>query len=150
MLLLSSGEIHGTGGKITTDLRLLPMATASVLENKRRGFWLRVARERANLTQEAVIKELGLSSRSKSTMSAWESGAREPKLRYLTGMARLYEVPVSVFLEPEPTAEEQLDERLAALARQAIRQAVSDVDAELAQGPASGESPGGQPRRQSA
>jgi transcriptional regulator with XRE-family HTH domain len=116
------------------------MATASIIEAKRRGFWLRVARERANLTQEAVAQELGLSSRSKSTMSAWETGSRDPKLRYLNAMARLYGVPVSVFMEPDPTAEESLEERLAKLARAAIRLAHEDRPPEgrAAQAPGDG------------
>lgn len=63
-------------------LRLLSMATEVQQEAKRRGFWLRVARERANLTQEAVAMTLGLSGKSKSTMSAWEKGERDPKLSH--------------------------------------------------------------------
>lgn len=58
------------------------MATEVQQEAKRRGFWLRVARERANLTQEAVAMTLGLSGKSKSTMSAWEKGERDPKLSH--------------------------------------------------------------------
>ena len=128
------------------DLRLLPMTTASAIETKRRGFWLRVARERANLSQEAVAKEIGLSSTSKSTMSAWENGTRDPKLRHLTAMARLYGVPVAVFMEPTATATELLEERLAALARAAIRAAVSDAQTEAQRPPAAAGPPAAQPR----
>lgn len=125
------------------------MATSPSIESKRRGFWLKVARERAGLSQETAAKEIGLSGTSKGTMSAWESGARDPKVRYLNALARLYGVPVSEFMDPLPTAVEQLEDRLAALARSAIRSAVSDVQAEL-RGQPSGEQPGGLPRTRSA
>lgn len=132
------------------DLRLLPMATASAIETKRRGFWLKVARERANLSQEAVAREIGLSSTSKSTMSAWENGTRDPKLRHLNAMARLYGVPVSVFMDPAPTATELLEARLADLARAAIRLAVADAQAEAQPSPSSDGQPTVQPRTRSA
>lgn len=111
-------------------LSVAPMGTDPVLDNKRRGFWLRMARERANLTQAAVAGQLGLSSESKSTMSAWEAGTREPKLRYLKEMARLYGVPLEMFTDPEPTAVERIDERLEELARSALRRERDDWEAE--------------------
>ena len=64
MRMLSSTELHGDRAELPVGLRLLPMATGSVVEAKRRGFWLKVARERANLSQEAVAKLLGLSGTS--------------------------------------------------------------------------------------
>ena len=97
------------------------MGTDAAADNERRGFWLRMARERANLTQAAVAGLLGLSSESKSTMSAWEAGRREPRLRYLKEMARLYGVPLEMFTDPEPTALERIDARLEELARTALR-----------------------------
>lgn len=69
-----------------------------------------MARERAGLSQETAAKELGLSGRSKSTLSAWEAGSRDPKSTMLARMARLYGVPIAVFSDPEPTPEERLDE----------------------------------------
>jgi transcriptional regulator with XRE-family HTH domain len=77
---------------------------------RRRGFWLRVARERAGLSQAEVARRLGMSPASKSTLSAWESGNREPPLATIIRLARLYRVPPAFFLEPEPTASERLDE----------------------------------------
>lgn len=85
------------------------MATDAERDNKRRGYWLRMARERANYSQATAAEMLGLSNQSKSTMSAWEAGTREPRIRYLKAMAELYGVPLSVFTDPEPTAEERLD-----------------------------------------
>jgi transcriptional regulator with XRE-family HTH domain len=76
---------------------------------RRVGFWLRMARERANLKQEAVAVALGLSAKSKSTVSAWENG-RVPSLRMLRRLAELYGVPLGVFTDPEPTPEERLEQ----------------------------------------
>lgn len=125
------------------------MATDPSVDNKRRGFWLRIARERANLTQDAVAGELGLSTKSKSTMSAWEAGTREPKLRYLKAMATLYGVPLEMFTDPEPTAHERIDARLEELGLAALRQeredwAAGEPSPEAAAGPAE------RPRRRSA
>jgi transcriptional regulator with XRE-family HTH domain len=83
------------------------------LKSRRRGFWLRMAREGANLTQSAAAAQLGLSGKSKSTLSAWEAGTRDPSLRQLDRAAELYGVPVQLFLSPEPTAFERLDELIA-------------------------------------
>lgn len=89
------------------------MATSSEIDNRRRGFWLREARLRRGLSQQGVAEYLGLSSRSKSTISDWEKGVSEPRLRYLKTMAELYEVPLAMFTDPEPTAEERIDELVA-------------------------------------
>lgn len=92
------------------------------LERRRRGFWLRIARERADLSQASAAKELGLSSLSKSTLSAWESGEREPKASMLARMARLYGVPMEMLANPEPTAHEVIDRRLDEAVDEASRQ----------------------------
>lgn len=78
-----------------------------------------MARERAGLSQESAAKELGLSGRSKSTLSAWESGARDPKASMLARMARLYGVPIDMIADPEPTAYEVIDRRLDEIVREA-------------------------------
>ena len=53
--------------------------------------------------------QLGLANQAKSTISGWESGAREPKLRYLKAMATLYGVPLDLFTDPPPTAYESIE-----------------------------------------
>ncbi|MEO7332813.1 MAG: helix-turn-helix transcriptional regulator [Gemmatimonadales bacterium] len=125
------------------------MATNPALDNERRGFWLRMARERANLTQAAVAGELGLSSESKSTMSAWEAGTREPKLRYLKAMARLYGVALEMFTDPEPSARERIEDRLAEWSQAALRLEREDWEAGERDG-AVGGAPVAQRRRRSA
>lgn len=89
------------------------------LERRRRGFWLRMGREHAGLSQESAARELGLSGKSKSTLSAWESGARDPRSSMLAKMARLYGIPVEMLVNPQPTAYEAIDRRLDELVRAA-------------------------------
>lgn len=132
-----------------TRLTVLGMATDPTIDNIRRGFWLRMARERANLTQSAVAESLGLSSESKSTMSAWEAGTREPKLRYLKAMAQLYGVPLETFTDPGPTASEDLD-RLVELATGAAKLARQDLEAGEEQAPNVDDEPGRPRGRRSA
>src|SRR5574343_481166 len=102
----------------TPRLRLLDMGDPTV-EMRRRGFWFRMARERANLTQESVARAIGLSGRSKSTLSAWEAGTRDPRARYVQALAILYGVPVERFMQPAPTPYEAIDEWIAEASRAA-------------------------------
>ena len=85
----------------------------------RLGFWLRIARERSGKSQEGAARELGLSAASKSTVSDWENGIREPKLSQLRALAHYYGVPIDLFVSPPATAFEDLD-RLTALATAAL------------------------------
>lgn len=107
-----------------------------------------MARERANLTQTAVAGELGLRSQAKSTVSGWESGAREPRLRYLKALAKLYGVPLDLFTDPPATAYEEIDERLEMLAQRALR--LESDDWAAAPALAADDVPDGPPRRRSA
>lgn len=69
-----------------------------------------MARERRGLSQKTVAGDLGLSTKSKSTVSDWEKGQTVPKLHQLKALARLYRVPLNVFTNPEPDAQERLDQ----------------------------------------
>ena len=112
------------------------MTTDPALEQRRRGFWLRIARERAELSQEDAAKQIGLSGKSKSTMSAWEAGPGDPGSK-LAALARLYAVPVERFMEPAPTAFEAIDEWLNAtvIAASALERADWARAKEAGQGP---------------
>lgn len=120
------------------------------LERRRRGFWLRIARERANLSQASAAKELGLSGQSKSTMSAWESGTREPKASMLARMARLYGVPMDMLANPAPTAHEVIDRRLDEIVSEASALERADWARDQATRPAAEDEPGAEPRTRSA
>lgn len=96
-------------------------------ERRRRGYWLRLAREHAGpeggvLNQAVAAKAIGLSERSGSAISDMEKGKRDASATELTILARLYGVPVSWFIEPQPT---DLEELLAAKA-----EAVGALEAE--------------------
>lgn len=77
--------------------------------NKRIGFWLRAARERAGLSQTDAAKRLGLKAASATTLTAWEKGNRLPSHTRFEQLADIYEVPVSLFTTGLPTASEQID-----------------------------------------
>lgn len=93
--------------ELSVGLLSRPMSDEQHL--RRLGFWLRIAREQSGKSQEGAARELGLSAASKSTISDWENGVREPKLSQLRALARYYEVPIDLFVSPPATAFEDLD-----------------------------------------
>lgn len=110
-------------------LRLVTVDEADeTLERQRRGFWLRVAREEAGLTQAAAAELIGYRGTSKSSVNAWEDGRRPVPLDKLKALARLYEVPIDLFIDPQPTAHERVA-RMKALASAAIEAAEEDLGA---------------------
>lgn len=86
------------------------MADDDQVYARRLGYWLRIARERAGKSQQGAAEYLGLSPKSKSSISDYENGVRTPPLPVLRRLARWYGVPLAVFTNPEPTPEERLDE----------------------------------------
>lgn len=121
------------------------MADDELVERRRRGFWLREARERAGLKQPDVASRLGYSVKSASTIKMWESGERDVPTRHLAALAKMYGVPAEVFVNPEETAEERLNE----LARGAIALARQDLAREATLDPADDAPPTAQLRRRS-
>ena len=89
------------------------MADDEQLFQKRQGWWLRIARERAGKSQAGAAEFLGLSVNSKSSISDYESGVTAIPQLYLRRLARWYNVPVRMFTEPQTTAEEILDQAVA-------------------------------------
>lgn len=76
----------------------------------RRGYWMRLARERAGMTLAAAAHAAGLGPRSGSTISRWESGERSPKVDQVERLADAYGVSVDLFTHPQPTDEERLEQ----------------------------------------
>lgn len=114
---------------------------------RRRGYWLRLARLRADLNQNEVARRLGMSDRSGTTVLAWEQGRRDPKASVLEQLAEIYGVPPELLLKPPPTDEERLDE----IVRAASALEREDWDAgEGSRGPGAGAGPAAEPRRRSA
>lgn len=131
-------------------LRLVVMSDeAEELERRRRGFWLRMAREDAGHTQAAAAELIGYKSKSKSSINAWEDGRRPVPVNQLKALARLYDVPVELFIDPQPTAHEEV-RRLRALAHGAIGLATQDEDEAGKQDPDADEPPDAPRRRRSA
>lgn len=129
-------------------LRSVRMTTEEELATLgvRRGYWLRLARERANLDQNSAAHAIGLSKRSGTSVLAWEKGRRSPTADQLHQLARLYGVPVATFTAPQPTDEEWLQ----ALASAAIAAEQQDSDGAPEDGPDVADGPGGRLRRRSA
>ncbi len=82
------------------------------LQQRRRGYWLRRARDRAGFTLAAAAEAAGLSAGSGSTVNRWEVGERPIKVIHLERLARAYQVPLSFLMRPEPTDDERLDEAI--------------------------------------
>jgi transcriptional regulator with XRE-family HTH domain len=97
---------------------------------RRRGYWLRLAREQANMDQNSVARELGMSDRSGTSVLAWEKGKRSPSMDQLDRLARIYGVPISTFTEPRPTDEEWLQD----LAASALEAEAEDWESSQGQG----------------
>jgi len=100
----------------------LAVMTTEEDQRRRRGYWLRLARQRSGLTLKQVAVEMGYALRSQTTIRLWELGQRDPSDIQLTRIARVYRVPVSVFSEPRHTDQEWLDQRV----REAMRSGESD------------------------
>jgi transcriptional regulator with XRE-family HTH domain len=93
------------------------MAEEDELYQRRQGFWLRMARERAGKSQAGAAELIGLKRSSKSSISDYENGVTPVPMKMLRRFAEWYGVPLRVFTEPKPTAYEQLDDEIAAMAR---------------------------------
>jgi transcriptional regulator with XRE-family HTH domain len=124
------------------------MPTDEELERRRqrRAWWLRVAREQRGLSQAGVADSVGLSKKSASTVGDWERNVSEPSLRQLELLAVVYDVPISLFIEPPETDEERFQQ----LAARAVVAAEAAAEGEPAPGLSADEQPGGEPHRRTA
>lgn len=138
-------------GRNELSLRLLSPSMSDEQHLRRLGFWLRIAREDAGKSQEGAARELGLSASSKSTISDWENGVREPKLSQLRVLATYYQVPMDLFVNPPATAFEDLA-HLKGLATAALEAEAEDWESSQGQGsdPAAGDAGAEPPGRRTA
>jgi transcriptional regulator with XRE-family HTH domain len=103
-------------------LALVGVATDDVaLYRKRRGHWLRIARQQRGLTLKEVAHDLGYSQRSATTIKLWEDGLRDLSDVRLRRLAEVYAVPVEVFTEPDETDDERLSNRVRAILAERAR-----------------------------
>jgi transcriptional regulator with XRE-family HTH domain len=86
--------------------------TEESLYRRRRGHWLRVARQRAGLTLKEVAHAMEYSQWSQTTIKKWEDGERDPSDVQLRRLAGVLGVPVEVFTDPDETDEERLEAKI--------------------------------------
>lgn len=77
---------------------------------RRRGYWIKRARERKGLTLQYVAVALGYSDNSLSTPSLWESGKRPVPSDKMEPLSRLLSLPPRFLVSPPLTDEELLDQ----------------------------------------
>jgi transcriptional regulator with XRE-family HTH domain len=127
-------------------LRLVAVTKAEEqLIHRRRGWWIRVARERLGWTLETFAEELGYAD-GKGTVSLWEKGLRPVPASKFHTVARLLHLPDRYLVRPPLTDEERLDEAIQS-ASDAER---ADWDLEAEQGLEADDGPDVAPGRQSA
>lgn len=127
-------------------LASVPMTgTDKVLERRRRGFWMRVARTVADVNQSVAAEAIGL--KAGTSILAIEKGRRDVTATEMRILAELYGVPVSMFAVPAETDEDRVIECRAELARAAISLAHEDLGPGPAAAPADAVPPGAPPRR---
>jgi transcriptional regulator with XRE-family HTH domain len=87
------------------------MATVEEIEaeRRRRGYWIKRARERRVLTLDALAADLGYAAKSGSTISLWEAGLRPVPSDKFSRLADLLELPVAWLVKPPLTDEERLE-----------------------------------------
>jgi transcriptional regulator with XRE-family HTH domain len=87
------------------------MATREEIEaeRRRRGYWIKRARERRDLTLDALAELLGYAPNSGSTISLWESGARPVPSDKFSRIVDLLELPLGWLVKPPLTDDERLD-----------------------------------------
>lgn len=122
------------------------MTDAEDVEARRRGYWLRRARDQADVTLSDAAVTAGLGPKSGSTVSMWERGMRPMKVHQMKRLALRYGVPVSLFTDPPETDDERLRDAIA----EATRLALADSSEGLGPRPLNGEGPGPSPRRRQA
>lgn len=111
---------------------------------ERRGHWLRLAREAANLNQNEAARLLGLKEASGTTILAMEKGRRKRvESDVLFALARIYGVSPRLFLRPPLTDQE----RLAEYALGALELEREDWEAEPEAGPDAEDGPSEPPHR---
>lgn len=113
--------------------------------HRRRGWWIRVARERLGITIEALAAACGYTD-GKGTVSLWEKGKRPVPSGKFPTIARVLELPARYLVNPPETDEERLDR----VVRDASELERLDAESGLGQDPPVVDEPGGERGRRSA
>lgn len=83
--------------------------TEQLAVRRRRGYWVRRARERKGYTLQYVASSLGYSDKSISTVSRWEDGGRQVPSDKIEPLSRLLSLPPRFLVRPPLTDDERLD-----------------------------------------
>lgn len=115
------------------------------LVHRRRGWWIRVAREQRGLTLAAFAEALGYAD-GQGTVSLWEKGLRPVPSSKFPAIADLLNLPDRFLVRPPSTDEERLE----AAVRAAEELEREDWAAGQDRGRGGVDAPGAEPGRRSA
>lgn len=118
---------------------------------KRRGHWMRIARERLGLSTDQVAKAVGYTGQKPgSIVTRWEKGERAVPSDRFELLARVLGLPPEWLTTPPVSDVERLEARLDELARAAGALEREDWEAVQDRAPAADDEPGVEPGRQTA
>lgn len=116
------------------------------LARRRRGRWIRLARERRELTTDGLAAALGYKgAKPGSVVSRWESGERAVPSDLFPAIAAVLQLPAEWLTNPPMTDLERLEERLDELMNAAARLERDDWAAGEDRAPEDGDGPAGEP-----
>lgn len=97
-----------SGQLVVWPIPSVGMTEDELAEQRRRGYYLRIAREWRGATLAAAAEAAGLADSSGSSVSLWERGERPIPLVRLKRLADYYQVPLAFLMTPEQTDLERL------------------------------------------
>jgi transcriptional regulator with XRE-family HTH domain len=115
------------------------------LVNRRRGWWIRVARERLAMNVDDLAKRVGYSD-GKGQVSKWENGISAVPAGKFPKIARVLRLPYAYLVNPPATDAERLDAAIQS-ASDAERR---DWESEVGLYPGAADEPDASPGRRSA
>jgi transcriptional regulator with XRE-family HTH domain len=130
----------------------MPTDEELAIQRRRRAWWIASARraDPREPTLADVALAVGLKANSASTVSDWERNiGGGPSVAQLHRLAAYYGLAVSVFMEPDPTEQDYLDQARA-LASDAVAAEQSDSEEAAASSPFDEDGPDERPHRRSA
>ena len=120
--------------------------TEKAATRRRRGYWVRLARERKGWTQKELAHALGYNDGQTGNLSKWESGERPIPSDLFEPLAIALGLPANFLVRPPKTDEDRLEEAIQ-FASTAERQ---DWGSEERLGPEDGGGPAASPGTRSA
>lgn len=113
---------------------------------RRRGYWVRIARERKGWTQKELAHALGYNGSQTGNLSKWESGERPIPSDLFAPLAQALDLPADFLVNPPLTDEDRLD----AAIQSGIAAEQRDWEGEPDLAPKADDEPGDVPGRLSA